>query len=184
MDPDAGTLNEIERDLIRARSRLQVADLDNEIDGWIAQIVGKLSRAQHKAFQAARIAALLQATPEAIITRRAILMNLTDEQIKALAAPDILTAEELAALVVIMTDIAAWLSEYQEDRLTYRDLIRRAQKAARDALALFQQTYHRTPQITDVPESLMTISRARKLVKLPNQGQLLLPFGDEDEDAE
>jgi hypothetical protein len=63
-------LKTYEREILRARSRVQVADLDNEIDTLIKAIVGKLTKAEHKRYQAARLSEFMDDTPEQIVLRR------------------------------------------------------------------------------------------------------------------
>lgn len=52
MSQDEQKLKQYEREILRARSRVQVAELDTEIDKQIDILLGKLSRTQHKQYQA------------------------------------------------------------------------------------------------------------------------------------
>lgn len=163
-------LKAYEREIVRARARVSVSDLDNEIDKLIAIIIGKLTKIEHMHYQAARLTGLMTATPEAIVERRAILLDLSDQEMIRLSAPDVLTMEEMAALVVIMRAISDWLKTCQEDGLvgvTLDDLIAKADEQALAALGRFKRTYQRSPNIDDVPESLMKLPRARSIKNWP-----------------
>ena len=172
------SLKAYEREILRARSRVQVADLDNEIDALIKAIVGKLTKTEHKRYQAARLLVFMGDTPEQIVLRRALLLGLSEGEMKSLSAPDVLTMEELASLVVIMRAIGDWLINCQADGLTdvtITELIAKADEKAQAALSQFQATYHRAPNLNDVPESLMRLSRARSIKKLADKSGTLLP---------
>jgi hypothetical protein len=173
MDPDVGTLKMYEREILRARNRVDVADIDNQIDALIVILVGKLTKAQHQEYQAARLQGFI-ATPELIIESRAALLNITSARVYA---PDVLTLEESAGLVVIMRAILDWLLECQQHQMgvSFQRLVQEAQRAARNAYDIFVETYHREPQIDDVPESLMRVGRARAILKLAGKTIIKLP---------
>ncbi len=77
-------LKQYERDILRARSRVAVADLDTVIDELIAVLVGKLTRAEHKEYQASRLQNFILADPETIIARRAEILGVN---VKGLRSP-------------------------------------------------------------------------------------------------
>ncbi len=171
-------LKAYEQEILRARSRVEVADLDNEIDKPIAVLIGKLTKSQHKRYQAARLTELMDDTPEQIVLRRAVLLGLTEQEMRGLTAPDVLTMEELASLVVIMRAIRDWLIECQAKGLTsitLRELIAKANDLSQRAFNQFKATYHREPNVNDVPESLMRLPRARNIKKLADKSGTLLP---------
>ncbi|SRR5579884_3654016 len=107
-----------------------------------------------------------------------VLLGLTEQEVRNLTAPDVLTMEELASLVVIMRAIRDWLIDCQTSGLTsitLAQLIAKADEQAQVALALFRRTYHRDPNVDDVPETLMRLSRARNIKKLADKSGILLP---------
>jgi hypothetical protein len=182
MDPDAGTLKLYEREIMRARSRIEIADLDNEIDRLTLDLIGKLSTKQQEQYQAARLRVLMGASPDDIVLRRAFLLNLSDAEIKRLTAPDVLTMEESAELVVIMRAIATWLKTCQdagETDVSFRTLVNIARRQSRLAADRFFETYNRYPKLEDLPSSVMRIRRARSIVQLANRAGILLPPSDE-----
>jgi hypothetical protein len=175
MDPDAGKLKAYEREILRARSRVDVADLDNEIDILIEQLIGKLTKAQHKHYQAARLQGLVGQNPEIVIFRRAYLLGI---DIKGITAPDILTLEEVAELVVIMREIASWLRACQEageTEVSFQSLVVVAEEQATKAFERFYGQYQRYPKLDDLPESLMKLPRARSIRRLADKTGTLLP---------
>jgi len=172
-------LKTYEREILRARSRVEVADLDSEIDQLIAMLIGKLTKSQHKHYQAARLAEFMGGNArEQIVLRRALLLGLTEQEMKGLTAPDVLTMEESASLVVIMRAMSDWLKECQVAGLisiTVTELIAKADDLAQEALKQFMAAYRRQPNVNDVPASLMRLPRARSIKKLADKSGTLLP---------
>ncbi len=129
-------LKQYEREIVRARSRVEVADLDNVIDVLIVDLIGRLTKREHKTYQAARLAQLMGATPEFIVARRGFALGLTEAQIVPLTAPDVLTMGESAELVLIMRAIVEWLKACQaagETGVTFDQLCNFADQQSEEA---------------------------------------------------
>lgn len=168
-------LKQYEQDILRARARVEVKDLDNVIDELIAELLGKLTTKEHREYQASRITGFIGATPEIIVAQRAKIMDIT---LKQITLPSILTLEELAELVLIMRAIAFWLRECLEageTDLSFRELVLFAENQARNAQERFVEQYQRLPSITDVPAKLMPIARAQEIKRLTDRPGILLP---------
>lgn len=175
-------LKQYEREILRARSRVEVADLDISIDKLISALVGKLTKAQHKEYQAARLSSLMGANPESIVLRRALLLHLSPQQIKQLTAPDVMTMEEAAELVVIMQDIEEWLLDCVqagETSVTFQEMVQVAREQSLLARDRFYELYERYPLVDDIPESLMKVARARNIKQLAERAKVMLPSSEE-----
>lgn len=168
-------LKQYERDILRARNRVEVADLDNRIDALIAALLGKLSRAEHKEYQASRIVGFIGVSPETIIELRVTIMGIN---VKRIASPDVLTLEESAELVLIMQEIANWLRRCQEAGeidLAFAQLVDKAVELAQEARDRFHDLYQRYPEIEDVPDSLMSLARAQGIKRVADRARILMP---------
>ena len=173
-----GELKQYEREIVRARSRVEVAELDGAIDALIVDLIGRLTKREHKTYQAVRLTGLIGATPELIVARRGLMLGLTDAQIAPLTAPDVLTMEEEAELVLIMRAIVEWLQACQaagESSIPFAHLCGFADRQALAAGERFSATYGRPPHVSDLPDSVMRIPRARSIVKLAEKTGVLLP---------
>jgi len=103
---------------------------------------------------------------------------LTDPQMASLVAPDVLTREESAELVLIMREICAWLRSCQaagETGITFAHLCETADNQSIAAGERFFATYGRFPELSDLPDSVMRLPRARTLVQLADKTRTMLP---------